>query len=600
MTHSNKDCLSVRRSAFWVRCSLAVIVLIAVLLTFLVVDTASVEGWILRFGYYTVLVPLVLSACYFFGGESSFKYTQIRNIFRSDHLIAWLAVLSGAWLLLVQADFGYKIAMDEYILSSTSRNLHESREVMVTTRVAQYGDQMYPSETYVDKRPWLYPVLVSVTHDLFGYRVDNAFYLNGILGVLFLWCAYRFGCEIADKPGGALAVFIWVSLPLLAQNTSGGGMELLNLFLIQLLILLSIRYLKHPSERLEGLLSCVGVLLAYARYESLIFLFPLLIVLCLGWVRARCIFLSWASVFASLGLLPLLLQLKRYTINPEAWELTGNATKAYDWSYLVDNFPHALNFFFSFDGTLANSLLISFLGLLGLSLLLVSAPREWKGWMRDQPAIWTMLIFAPFFILQFMSVVGFHAGELDRPFVSRYALPFHWLLVGSVLLMIKEANARWSAAWKYLLGATVIYLIGFTLPTNAKSIFTVRNYAVAEQNWLEALSGTSLLNDSLIIDAYTINWSLRDWVALTPEHALSNAKLIQEQVETGKYVKAYYVERLAYENGSYIPVSPVGDRIAKVFRSKLVLERSFRPFTMMRIYELQFMSASDFNAHLSH
>lgn len=53
------------------------------------------------------------------------------------------------------------------------------------------------SDNYIDKRPLLYPFLVSLAHDLTGYRVLNAFLVNVALHPLLLGLAWWLARRLA-------------------------------------------------------------------------------------------------------------------------------------------------------------------------------------------------------------------------------------------------------------------------------------------------------------------------------------------------------------------------------------------------------------------
>lgn len=552
------------------------IVGLCVLVLYCPVELASA---VVRYtGYYFVLAAgLVFAVC------------QIR-IWRRAGRGRWLgkglvpavaATLLGTWLLFAQAEPGFKIAMDDYILASTARNLHESREVVATLQVVPGAVDAEP-QVFVDKRPWLYPLLVSLVHDLTGYRAINSVALNMLIAVAFLFLAFRLGRRIGGGYGGVLSVLLWVSLPLLAQTATGGGLELLGLFLTQLVFLLALQYIGEPNRLSEGALVLGGVLLAYTRYEAGLFLLPVLLVVALGWWRRRRCLISAASLGGAVFLVPLLLHMKVYLQSPDSWELTGSADSAFALSHLAANFPHALSFFFDAGDELANSLLLSVFGLASLICLLVSGWRMVlpRSDFRDFALVFACML--PFLVAQLLLVTGFHAGRLDSPFVSRYALVFHFSLVLAAVVALDFCRRRFSVLREISLGLVLLFILGYTLPTNAKAVFSKRNFAVNEQAWLETLSASELVAGSLVLDRFSVPWMLRDWAACSPSLVWTGPEGWLE----ARGSNVYYVERLAYRDGSFRPLSEVGSRLRGQFDLQMVAERSFRPFTLRRVYRL--------------
>ncbi|WP_269524294.1 ArnT family glycosyltransferase [Coraliomargarita parva] len=514
-------------------------------------------------------------------------FHRLRAIRLSQWLACLAALLLGSWLLFIHGEFGNKIAMDDYILASSARNFHESKQYVVTDQVQMYESRYEPVATHVDKRPWLFPFLVSVVHDVIGFRPGNTFLVNAFFGVAFLLLVYLLGNFLAGTKAGFLAVLLWVSLPLLAQNATGGGMEMLNLFWLHLVFLCSCWYLRCPCRSREGLLSITAVLLAYARYESVLFLIPVLIVIIVGWVREKRCFLSWGSILSVAILLGALLQLKSYVGSEDGWELTRGATQAFALAYLPGNLLHALAYFYSFDDTLANSLFLSLLGVLCLIGFLVLFRSQWSRLWRTEALGAVFIVFAPFIVLNLLFLLCFHAARLDSPFVSRYALPFHALLVFSILYVWRHLGEHWPrvAFWKLAYFVLAAFLLGFTLPMNAKAVFTERNFAIREQLWLEDLSRGKIRKDSLVIDAFQIPWAYRDWFCLSPGSARSLSYYLVDMVKTGEVSGIHYVERLYLKNGNWVPDRP-DDTLGPGFELELMAERSFRPFMLTRVYRV--------------
>jgi hypothetical protein len=132
-----------------------------------------------------------------------------------------------------------------------------------------------------------------------------------------------------------------------------------------------------------------------------------------------------------------------------------------------------------------------------------------------------------------------------------------------------------------------ISLVGYTIPSLAKSEYLERNFAIKEQQWLESLSASDLSSGSLVIDTYTIPWALRDWVALPPSLAEPNLEMIFSEVEYGVHSAVYYVERLSYAGeGEFQPISKPLKELSNELKLELVAEKSFRPFTLTRLHRV--------------
>jgi 4-amino-4-deoxy-L-arabinose transferase-like glycosyltransferase len=539
---------------------------------------------IVRFtGYYFILITSLGFVAYLIQASLSGVFNGISA---KDLKIGVCAVMLGSWFLFVHADFDYKIAMDDYLLAGTAKQMHESREVARADFGRHMGNTFIPITLEVDKRPWFYPFIIASLHDLTGYREANPFIVNAVAGIVFLAGVYLFGYLLAGRMAGICAVLLWVTSPLLAQNATGAGMEMLNLLMLQILFLLATYYLRKPSRILEGALSLSAVLLTYTRYESGLLLVPVLIVILLGWWREKKILLAWGSVCASLLLLGVMLQTRIYAVTEASWELSAGAIAPFSLSALLENFPHALHFFFSADASLANSLLLSMFGLPAILAFFVMLRTEAVKYWKSNPAGLMTALFGLFLIVHLLIVLSFHASKLDSLFVSRYALPFHWLLVFALLALLAYIAEKRPAIWRVAIALTLFFTLIVTLPKNAKAIFSNKNFIVREYNWLELLSENTIDSKSLVIDQFTASWALREWAVLEPHVALLSAERIAAEIQSGQYPAAYFVERMHYQDDAFVPNYPVFAELHETFVMELIEERSFRPFELTRLYRL--------------
>lgn len=567
------------------RVLLALLFGVGTLVLLTILDSSSSLEIIRYTGYHFVLFIVGLLLWYLWCAR-----TLLSSLFGGGRSV-WLWMLPCValplWITFLYVPSGFKIAMDDYILASTAKNLHEHREVFTTTRVKAKGKHLERSDGYIDKRLWAYPVLVSLAHDITGFDVKNSVRVNVLLYTFFLLALYVFANRLYGQGAAVASLFMAATLPLLAINGLGGGMEMLNMFLLLLLVLLAGEYLRQPSRAFEGALCMVAVLLAYVRYEALLFIVPVLIVIGLGWFRTGKVFLSGGSILSSIVLLPLLLQLKQYMGNEAGWESAVGAEQAFALSHIAENMPHALFFLFSTDGSLANSPTLSLIGVVSLVALPLVVRREWSSKIQENPSLQAALIFSVFILLHLLVVLGFHASKFDSPSVSRYSLPLQLLLIFAGLIFMNY-GLRWTKKlWYWVAGVLFISLIGYTIPSLAKSEYLERNFAIQEQYWLEAHSGADLDASSLVIDTYTIPWALRDWVALSPSIAEPNLEIIFAEVGHGLHSAVYYVERLSYAGaGVFQPISPPLQEMSSEVRLELISEKSFRPFTLTRLHRV--------------
>jgi hypothetical protein len=162
---------------------LVLIILLSLVLGFVTFTPPQAVNVVRHGGYWVVLLAFTLFAWYFF---------------RS---------LRDAWpeLLHLHERHEFKVVADEVVLGSTAMQMHFERQAAVIVRGYDYAGNFTPLNVYVDKRPLVFPFLLSLVHDLTGYRVANVFVLNGLLSLALTALFYLLGCRLGGPPAGAAA-----------------------------------------------------------------------------------------------------------------------------------------------------------------------------------------------------------------------------------------------------------------------------------------------------------------------------------------------------------------------------------------------------------
>ena len=176
-----------------------------------------------------------------------------------------LAILAATGFALWSDPFQQKVLFDEYVLQATAYHMHLTKEVGCVIRAYDIDGTWLLIDPFLDKRPFFFTFLLSVMHDLTGYRLVNVFILNSALTAGFLSLTYWFVRELTSRVGGVLAVVLLTSMPLLGQNATGGGMEMHNLAMLMLVMCLALLYYRAPDADRLSLLCLATVLLAESR-----------------------------------------------------------------------------------------------------------------------------------------------------------------------------------------------------------------------------------------------------------------------------------------------------------------------------------------------
>ncbi|MFN9276122.1 MAG: hypothetical protein ACK6D2_10365 [Planctomycetota bacterium] len=233
-----------------------------------------------------------------------------------ERLGPWLRALAGVLAaaagIAVAVELASPPAMrmqfDETSLLGSAFGMHDGRAALMPIGALPSSTGPLVTDWNLDKRPPLFPFLVSVVHDLTGCRASNAFVVNGVVLAALLALV---GWHLAVAAGvavGALGMALLAGLPLLASCATSAGFEALALALLAAAVAAAIACVRAPTAANANALLATVLLGAQARYETL----PVLLVLVAAvgvavrrWPRDRAT--GWLLATAPLLLAPLAL-----------------------------------------------------------------------------------------------------------------------------------------------------------------------------------------------------------------------------------------------------------------------------------------------------
>lgn len=410
---------------------------------------------------------------------------------------------------------GYKVLADEVLLSGTAMGMHYERLAAYPLRATDVQGSFQILSRAMDKRPLLFPWLLATAHDLTGYRPENVFYLNMVLAVVFLALVYAAGCKIGGgRWAGVTGVLLFAGLPLMAQQASGGGFELLNLLLIVATTLLAALYLERPdASRLEALVFA-GLLLACTRYESILFLIPVVVVALSGWWRCGSVKLSWPLILSPLFLIIPLLQNRIFAEQSGAWQTQSleGVTEPFGLQYLGANLGHALAFFFEMDGHQPNSPLFALLGLLALPFFgLWAYGVARKGREASGAELAWVVMGAGLLGVNALYMVYFW-GQFDEPIIRRLSLPAHFLMLMAICV-VGAQMWRGDRGWRVAASVAVGGLLLHGMPVMARQAYRTLYSPGVEMQVREEFLATLQDRNVLFIDNDSVFWILRKMAA---------------------------------------------------------------------------------------
>ncbi len=511
-----------------------------------IVDESAIRAAV-KTGYWVMLGALVLFArAAWQVGHAAWR---ARRPGRTE-AVALALVLAGGGVLLAHEHHGFKILEDEVLLLGTSMGMHLDRAAAYPVRANDIQGPFQLVQSVLDKRPFFFPFLVALAHDLTGYRPENSFYVNTALGFVFLALVWLLGRSLGGSPwAGALTVVLFAGLPLLGQQMAGGGFDLLNLVMLATVALLARTFAaRRDAATLEALVLAT-VLLAYSRYESVIFLLPVAALVLWAWWRDSRVTLTWPVIVAPLLLLPWLWQHRVFTVNPTAWELGSvpGADTPFALGYFADNLGYALKFFFDADsgvflqGYEPSSPLFSLLGLLALPFFGLWILRVLRAPRMAAPAD-VGLAAIGIGLLAGAGLLLFYYRHIDEYVIHRLSLPTHLLF--ALALVAGGAHLRLtSRGWQWLGGLTLVAVLTHSLPVMARQAYAREYTPGVEMAWRQEFLKKFPERDYLFIDRDSTFWIVNQVSATPPLQAIARKDSILWIVRNRGFSELYVFQQ---------------------------------------------------------
>ncbi|MDB6115599.1 MAG: hypothetical protein JWQ62_2544 [Lacunisphaera sp.] len=491
-----------------------------------------------------------------------------REIAGAGALIAFFTLMA-----IGSEPFRSKVLFDEFVLQSTAYNMHYFRDTATMVRGYDILGVFLSLDNYLDKRPNFYPFLISLVHDLTGYRPANAYWLNAALFPVTLGIAYYLGRRIAGAWGAVLTVLLLGSLPLLGQNATGSGMELLNFCMILAVAALGGAYLRRPDETRLSALVLGAILLAQSRYESALYVLPAALIILVGWWQQQRVVISWTAVCAPLLLVPFALQNKVLNNTKWLWELRENQETRFSSEYLAKNLGNAGDFLFSTTQRYANSLTLGILGSLALVLLL-------GGLLRRRPALreiaadrLALFLLGLGAVANTVVIMFYYWSSFNDPMASRFSLPLYLVLAFAVVTVGAAWSRRWPAL-RALLGGLAILAAVCASSRFAQPLYS--HTGIDEIEWEKRFVAARPPGPRLVIS----NKSTLPWLLLkTPSILLGRTNSVADRLQ---YSLQEHLFREILITQSFRPTSAEGDyrlnpedRLPAGFEIEFLAERRF-------------------------
>jgi hypothetical protein len=496
---------------------------------------------------------------------------RARNPTGADRWRDWFVqhrVFLGVWMACVCLAIsvfpkGNRILMDEIIVLATSKAIHEEREPVTPSSFQFYNGITKLTNAYVDKRPYFYATAVSFAHDVLGYSPKNAFYTNMLFGGATLLLVGLVGRRLGgSEAAGTVAMISLTAVPLFCEHVTGGGIDIANLFCIILLLLTAMLYWERPSPHAGRALLGVGVLLAYSRYESILY-FAIPVALLVGTLRREGrFFIDWPVLVYLPAIVPLLgIHYLTFSHSAQSFQLGEQGyTEAFSLKYVPENVAHALNFFLNTEHLLSNSPLVFLAGVICVMLLIVSGlnPRQPRPNFGPGMAFW---IYGFVSLVCLALLMAYSWGKLDEVIASRLSLPLYLLFVLSIAAVARHVT-RPQLYFRLAALLFAISLYWSSFPVAAKQYATKVYTGVQRQRILEEFNEQQPDRHFAVLNNVTNYWLTRDVYAVSPVALNGNPLFLANMLSSGEFRRIYLIQTDAWDEKQKKYLTSNGDVIS--------------------------------------
>jgi hypothetical protein len=445
---------------------------LSALLVVSLTNTALAQRLFVNTTYYFMLAAVLCWAGTYLHAAGDLSFARAVRWAR-EHYPGIVTAFLVATVAALAVEPALRVLSDEANLVGVSKNLFTSKTATFTVSGKNYYGSYWDVDVAIDRRPTLFPFLVSLLHAVLGYSHHNAFIGNLLLLAGLVFVAYRIAKSLGGETFGVISALLVAAHPITLLSARSAGFDLLAVFFGLLVLKSLLDFCREPSPARLAISWMNLCLFAEVRYETALFL-PLVVLLLLlfkliSWPMLR----PYALVYV---LTPAYLM-------PRIWQalLRGNVPEQEPGTvtFSVENFLDNLAEYFapivSPSSAVAHSAILITLGLVGAA--------GWLRWLfartraRDlgSPEARFGLALAAWMLLQAVIVFSYVWGRAQYPSSAR-------------LLIAIDTFFSFAAAW--VLAHTFARFRPFVPVVLAAAIFVINVPAAPQQRMMNRLTQT--------------------------------------------------------------------------------------------------------------
>ncbi len=257
----------------WTPQNIVLVLLPVLTLTLLLGEGKYVEPMFIHSTYYFLLVLVAAWAIVYLRSVRDLTKAAVWEWVKENRAgIVMAMVITVITALAVHP--ALRILADETNLLGTSKNFFFSKTATFTTSGKYYYDNFWDAGVVIDRRPSLFPFLVSLVHVVRGYSYTNVFLFNLLVLPIFVLTSYRLAKSLGGEVFGVAAALLVSAHPITLIGVRSGGFDFLAAFFSVLIIKNFLDHCRAPSADRLAVLWMNLCMFAEIRYETGLFIAP--------------------------------------------------------------------------------------------------------------------------------------------------------------------------------------------------------------------------------------------------------------------------------------------------------------------------------------
>ena len=432
-------------------------------------------------GYYFIFVSFLLwMICLF-----KVFFVKLKSAILKHYAALLLSALLMALIFHI-APPRFKVLADETNLVGISMAMYQSQNASLPLQGFNIDYQKPEYSSKVDKRPILYPLLISFVHTLRGYSAYNGFVVNFFGGILVLFVFYLFIHTHFSRFYALITILIVASLPNFVFWVTSSGFETINLFFIVFTLFLFNRILNTRCIQQVELLLLTLVLLSQCRYESIIFTVAILFLLPLLLNKKSIERLSTYSYSDPILFIPALWLFRLYVDRPIIDQMAMGTVsapslfEAFSISSLWSNTSTNLIVFLGLDPHLGFSPVVSILSAIGIYLITKKLVIDRKRTSLQFRILWFFgfLAFTTLYVIQ----VSFYLGNMSLYTQNRFAMAYLPVMVLPAVYVVHHLVNRTGINKKVVVFILFIFHLLYFWPYGSQQLLVQNGSIPYEYN----------------------------------------------------------------------------------------------------------------------